>query len=138
MLKQRSKGRLLREVEKAGNDDFGLILLAGPKAYATHELHVLLRLLRIKVQQVNRIRRWSYILGWLLPFSLFVATITAMQGWLTITYLCLALAPLTLGAMILLEGWQARVLSVYDQAGEVRTKIETELAWRRANQEFYH
>ncbi|MEL6804364.1 MAG: hypothetical protein AAFO91_11365, partial [Bacteroidota bacterium] len=115
-MSRRARSRLSARTEPAGNADFTTILEEGAMDYPTHELHVLLRLLRIKTTQVGRIRRWSYGLGWALPISLVGASLGAMQGWREPFYGCLAFAFLCMSVIILLEWWQGRVLPVYGDA----------------------
>lgn len=130
-MSRRPISRLSARTEPAGNADFTSILQEGAGAYPTHELHVLLRLLRIKTAQVGRIRRWSYGLGWSLPASLVLASFGAMQAWKPVFYGFLAFAFLCMSVIILLEWWQGRVLPVYGDAEKLRRAMKQELSRRR-------
>lgn len=72
--------RAIARLERAGNDDFQLILTGGAAAFATHELHLLLRRLQVGTRRVRRLRRDMSRVKLVLPALLLSAGIAARIG----------------------------------------------------------
>jgi len=78
------RGKIKRQVnrlERAGNNDFVLILTGGAAAFATHELHQLLRRLRIQARKLRRMREAMFRVGLMIPFLMFAACAAALANW---------------------------------------------------------
>jgi len=55
--------RQIARLEQAGNNDFLLILTGGAAAFATHELHLLLRRLKVQRRKMRRMREAMFKVG---------------------------------------------------------------------------
>lgn len=62
-----------RRLEAAGNDDFELIMLGGPDAYATHELSQLLRQLKVRKIRCRSQQKYLFRLAAMMPVFLLLA-----------------------------------------------------------------
>jgi hypothetical protein len=89
-MSNRFWNRQVSRIERAGNDDFLLILTGGAAAYATHELHQLLRRLRLESVRLGNLRRLSFRLGICIPVMLTTATLAALFGLIPVVYGTLA------------------------------------------------
>lgn len=123
--------RQITRLERAGNNDFLLILTGGAGAFATHELHHLLRRLRIETMRLREIKRTIFRLAICVPAMLFIACGAGLLGWLPVVYGTLsALTVLT----VLLIGANAYVnakFSCHDRGKRLRCIIQQELERRR-------
>lgn len=123
--------RQLNRLERAGNDDFLLILTGGASAYATHELHHLLRRLRLESMRLRQLRRTIFRLSACVPMMLFTACLSGLFGWYPVVYGTLA-ALLVLS--VLLVGATSYVHNRYachDRGKRLRCIIQQELERRR-------
>jgi hypothetical protein len=130
-MSKRFWNRQIRRLERAGNDDFLLILTGGASAYATYELHHLLRRLRVESIRLRELRRLVFRLGVCVPLMLMTATVAAFLGQLPIVYgtLCaLAILILTLGLAHL---YIARRFRYRDRSKRLRHIVQQELERRR-------
>ncbi len=123
--------RQLTRLEQAGNNDFLLILTGGAKAYATHELHQLLRRLRIESIRLRELRRTIFRLAICVPLMLFVACAAGLFGWQPVVYgtlsALLVLTVLLIGANIYVRGRY----TCHDRGKRLRCIIQQELERRR-------
>lgn len=127
----------LKELEKVGNDDFQLILLAGAQAYEVHELHYFLRRLRLSGMRYRKLRWELFLLGCTLPVLLAVATIAVAFNVLTITYCSLLLLALTIAGLVFGNYQLRQQFGYMPQAGQLRFIIQLELERRRTDAEIY-
>ena len=123
--------RQISRLEQAGNNDFLLILTGGAKAYATHELHHLLRRLRIESMRLRELRRTIFRLALCVPLMLFVACAASLLSWQPVVYGTLAallfLTLLLIAANIYVGGR----FKCHDRGKRLRCIIQQELERRR-------
>ncbi|WP_116126557.1 hypothetical protein [Lewinella sp. IMCC34183] len=123
--------RQISRLERAGNDDFLLILTGGASAYATHELHHLLRRLRLESMRLRQLRRTIFRLSACVPLMLFVACAAGLFGWHPVVYGTLA-ALLFLAALLAVTiSYVTRRFSCHDRGKRLRCIIQQELERRR-------
>ena len=130
MLRGKIK-RQINRLQRAGNDDFALILTGGAEAFATHELHQLLRRLKIHSQRVRMLRDVMFRIGLTLPLLMFAACTLALVGQRTLTGACLLALPVCILALALLQMHVRRQYACMDRAKRLRFIIQQELDRRR-------
>ena len=81
-----------RRLEAAGNDDFELILLGGPEAYATHELSQLLRQLKVRKMRCRNQQKHLFRLAAMLPAFLTLSLLFIAIDRLPMVYFCLGIS----------------------------------------------
>jgi len=123
--------RQIARLEKAGNNDFLLILTGGAAAFATHELHLLLRRLKIQRHKMRRMRETMFKVGVAIPFLMFAACAAALASWRGLVSICLAAIPLCLIALILVQSHIRTHFSYLERAKRLRCIIQQELERRR-------
>jgi hypothetical protein len=92
-MSSRKWNRQIARLEKAGNDDFLLILTGGAGAFATHELHHLLRRLRLQSAKIKQVKDAMFKVGLVIPFLLFSASAAALASLHWLVGLCLLAIP---------------------------------------------
>lgn len=123
--------RQIARIERAGNDDFLLILTGGASAYATYELHHLLRRLRLESIRLRELHRLIFRLGTCIPIMLVTATVAALLGLVPVVYGTLAaLGILTLAFAIAVTYPRGR-FRCHDRGKRLRHIIQQELERRR-------
>ena len=132
VMSNRQLARQIARLERAGNDDFQLILTGGAAAFATHELHLLLRRIRTQSRRVNRLRSEMFTVGLCLPLLLLAACTAALAGLRGLFGFFLLAIPFCLGVLIYQDTRAGRSFSCYDHAQRLRGLIQQELARRRA------
>ena len=86
----------LKKIEREVNNDFLQIMEAGPEYYTTQELHNLLgQLHQLRVEFQERSRRMFYF-GASVTLWIGISFIFGMINWYILSYLTLALAPVTI------------------------------------------
>lgn len=131
-MAMRSWKRQIARLERAGNDDFLLILTGGAAAYETYELHHLLRRLRLRAQRLRRLRLLMFRTALAVPLLLFLACGFGLAGLHAAVYGCL----FTLPVCLLLLGAGARYtgggrFACHGRATRLRCIIQQELERRR-------
>ena len=129
--------RHFQRLEKTGNDDFQLILIGGAKAYATYELHHLLRRLRIDSMRLRKYRKQLLWLAGGIPALLGIATFAVAFNQLALTYLCLALCAMFIVVLALGQHNLDQHYASIKSAEELRYLIHQELARRRSDAEIH-
>ncbi|SER37494.1 hypothetical protein [Neolewinella agarilytica] len=127
--------RQIARLEQAGNDDFLLILTGGAAAFATHELHLLLRRLRIQGQQLRRLRDSMFRIGLAIPFLMFAACACALASWRPLVGICLLAIPMCLLVLAIAQAYISRHFSSLSRAKRLRCIIQQELERRRRGEE---
>jgi uncharacterized membrane protein YoaK (UPF0700 family) len=130
-MRNRKFKRQITRLEQTGNDDFQLILTGGAEAFATHELHQLLRRIKVKSRQVRLLRERMFQVGLCIPFLMFaacVAALTSLQGLVEMFVLCI---PLCVLVLVYQQRRAGRSFSCYDRSKRLRCIIQQELARRR-------
>lgn len=123
--------RQINRLERAGNDDFLLILTGGAKAYATHELHQLLRRLRIESLRLRRLRQIMLGVGIGIPGLLFAACAAGLLGLVQLVYaLLVAFGVFTL-ILISFNWYVSGNFRCHDRGKRLRCIIQQELERRR-------
>lgn len=122
----------LRRLEAAGNNDFELILLGGPDAYATHELSQLLRQLKVRRISSMQQQRQLFRLAIMIPILLVLAVVFMGIDSLAMVRFCVGLSLVAFALIV----WRSFRLSklieqVNDRDRRLRTIIAHELARRR-------
>lgn len=130
-MRDRKLARQIARLEKAGNDDFELILTGGAGAFATHELHQLLRRIKLKSQQVARLRAMMFKVGLCIPFLMFAACMAAIISLRGLFELFLLAIPVCLLVLVYQHQRADRSFSCYDRAKRLRCIIQQELERRR-------
>ena len=128
------KGKIKRQVnrlQRVGNDDFALILTGGAEAFATHELHQLLRRLKLQRSRLQLIRDGMFRLGLAIPFLMFAACTLALVGQRALTGLCVAAIPVCVLLLALVQVHVRRRYTCLDRAKRLRFIIQQELDRRR-------
>lgn len=123
--------RQIARLEKAGNDDFLLILTGGAGAFATHELHQLLRRIKVKSMQISKLRENMFKVGLCIPFLMLAAFAASLASLKSLVGFFLLAIP---GCLILLVAGQihaGKSFSCYDRAKRLRCIIQQELERRR-------
>jgi len=127
--------RQIARLERAGNDDFLLILTGGAGAFATHELHLLLRRLRIQGRRLRRLRDAMFRVGLAIPFLMFAACACALANWRPLVGLCLMAIPFCLVVLVLAQAYIVRHFSSLNRTKRLRCIIQQELERRRRGEE---
>lgn len=94
-----------RRLEAAGNDDFELILLGGPDAYATHELSQLLRQLKVRKMRCRNQEKQLFRLAVMLPIFLILSLLFIGIDRLPMVHFCLGIAATT-AVLFAWRAWQ--------------------------------
>ena len=123
--------RQIDHLERAGNDDFLLILTGGASAYATHELHHLLRRLRIESMRLGELRRTIFRLGVCIPAMLFTACGAGLLGWHPVVYGTLAALAFLAVVLVMATRYVSGRFSCHDRSKRLRHIIQQELERRR-------
>lgn len=123
--------RQIKRLEREGNDDFLLILTGGAAAYATHELHHLLRRLRLESMRMLRLRRTTFRLGACVPLMLFAAVGAGLFGLHAMVYGTLAALFCLMVALIVLNTYQRRRFHCLQRGKRLGHIIQQELERRR-------
>lgn len=123
--------RQINRLEQAGNNDFLLILTGGAKAYATHELHQLLRRLRIESMRLRELRRTIFRLAICVPGMLFVACAAGLLGWHPVVYGTLAALLFLTALLIAANAYVRGRFQCHDRGKRLRCIIQQELERRR-------
>lgn len=132
------RGKIKRQVarlERAGNNDFVLILTGGAAAFATHELHLLLRRLRVQGRKLRRMREAMFKVGLMIPFLMFAACAAALANWRGLVGICLTTIPFCLLVLAIAQRYISRNLSCLDRGKRLRCIIQQELDRRRRGEE---
>jgi ABC-type multidrug transport system fused ATPase/permease subunit len=130
-MSSRKWNRQIARLEKAGNDDFLLILTGGAGAFATHELHHLLRRLRLQSAKIKQVKDAMFKVGLAIPFLLFSASAAALASLHWLVGLCLLAIPLALVGLVLADRYINRIFSCHERAKRLRYIINQELERRR-------
>ena len=130
-MAERFWNRQIARLERAGNDDFLLILTGGAGAYATYELHHLLRRLRLRDLKLRGLRRVNFRLGLAIPFLMFAACVFGLVGLHWPVYLSLLGIPVCLLLMSSLNWYVASRFSCRGKSKRLRCIIQQELDRRR-------
>lgn len=130
-MKNRKFKRQIARLERIGNDDFQLILTGGAGAFATHELHQLLRRIRVRTRQVSQMRRTMFKVGLCIPFLLFAACVAALISLRGLVVIFVLAIPLCLIVLVFQQFRSGRQFSCYDRAKRLQAIIQQELARRR-------
>ena len=128
------KGKIKRQVnrlQRVGNDDFALILTGGAEAFATHELHQLLRRLKIERGRLQLIRDVMFRLGLAIPFLMFAACTLALVGKRAQTGFCVLAIPACILLLALIQVHVRRRYTCLDRAKRLHYIIQQELDRRR-------
>lgn len=128
------RGKIKRQVnrlQRVGNDDFALILAGGAEAFATHELHQLLRRLKLQRGRLQLIRDGMFRLGLTIPFLMFAACTLALVGQRMLTGLCVLAIPVCILLLALVQVHVRRNYTCLDRAKRLRFIIQQELDRRR-------
>lgn len=131
MLRDRKFKRQIARLERVGNDDFQLILTGGAGAFATHELHLLLRRINVRSRQVSRLRRTMFKVGLCIPFLMLAASAAAMVSLRGLVTIFVLAVPVCLIVLVYQQLRAGRKFSCYDRAARLRGIIQQELARRR-------
>jgi hypothetical protein len=92
-----------QRLEAAGNNDFELIMLGGPDAYATHELSQLLRQLKVRRIRARQQQRILFQLAIMLPVFLVVSLLFIAIDRIAMVRVALGIAT----AIALIFAWKA-------------------------------
>lgn len=132
------RGKIKRQInrlERAGNNDFVLILTGGAAAFATHELHQLLRRLRVQGRKLRRMREAMFRIGLAIPFLMFAGCAAALANYRGLVGLCLTAIPFCLLVLAIAQRYVSRNLSCLDRGKRLRCIIQQELDRRRRGEE---
>ena len=132
-MENRKFNRQIARLERVGNDDFQLILTGGAGAFATHELHQLLRRIRVRTRQVSRLRQTMFKVSLCIPFLMFAACAAALVSLRGLVALFILAIPICLAVLVYQQVRAGRKFSCYDRAQRLRAIIQQELARRRRN-----
>ena len=130
-MSDRKLARQIARLERVGNDDFQLILTGGAAAFATHELHLMLRRIQLKSRQVSRLRRAMFTVALFLPLLLLAACVAALIGLRPLVGGFLLAIPLCVAILIYQDTRAGRSFRCYDHARRLRGIIQQELDRRR-------
>ena len=128
------KGKIRRQIarlERAGNNDFALILTGGAEAFATAELHQLLRRIKVYTNRLRIIRDFMFRVGLLIPFLMFAACLLVLVGQTFWVGVCLAIIPVCILVLALAQIYVNGVFACMDRSRRLRFIIQQELDRRR-------
>ncbi|NJC26386.1 hypothetical protein [Neolewinella antarctica] len=131
------KGKIRRQInrlERTGNNDFALILTGGAEAFATHELHQLLRRLKLANARLSFIQDFMFRIGLTIPFLMFAACSLALVGHKYLVSLCVAVIPICVVVLALTQIHVRRNYACMDRSKRLRFIIQQELDRRRRGQ----
>lgn len=123
--------RQINRIECAGNNDFVLILTGGAAAFATHELHLLLRQLRLQKNKLRRMRETMFRVGLLIPFLMFAACAAALTNTRWLVGICMLSIPFCVLFLALVQRHISRNMRFLRRAKRLRRIIQQELDRRR-------
>lgn len=132
------KGKIRRQIkrlERSGNNDFALILTGGAEAFATHELHQLLRQINVNEVRLRKIRDFMFRVGLAIPFLMFAACTLALVGQRTIVGFCLLAIPFLVLVLAITQLHVRRRYACMDRSKRLRFIIQQELDRRRRGQD---
>ncbi|TXF89643.1 hypothetical protein FUA23_09340 [Neolewinella aurantiaca] len=130
-MQNRKFKRQIARLERAGNDDFLLILTGGAGAFATHELHLLLRRIRVRTQQVSQLRKTMFKVSLCIPLLMLAACVAALVSLRGLMAIFVLAIPVCLIILLYQQVRAGRKFSCYDRAKRLRAIIQQELARRR-------
>jgi len=130
-MKKRKWDRQIARLERAGNDDFLLILTGGASAFATHELHQLLRRIKIKSRKISWLREAMFKVSLCIPFLMFAACVAALASLRGLVGYFLLAIPACLVLIVAAQIHVGKSFSCYDRAKRLRCIIQQELERRR-------
>ena len=130
MLRGKIK-RQINRLERIGNDDFALILTGGAEAFATHELHQLLRRLKIYNTRLRLIRDLMFRIGLAVPFLMFAACTLALMNMRELVGVCMIIIPACVLTLAMLQVHVRRNYATMDRGKRLRCIIQQELDRRR-------
>jgi hypothetical protein len=123
--------RQITRLEKAGNDDFLLILTGGAGAFATHELHQLLRRIKVQTRKIRKLRDSMFKVGLCIPFLMFAACAASLASLRSLVGFFLMVIPACLILLVAAQIHSGKSFSCYDRAKRLRCIIQQELERRR-------
>ncbi|OAV44698.1 hypothetical protein [Lewinella sp. 4G2] len=127
--------RQIKRLERAANDDFTLILTGGAEAFATHELHQLLRRLKVNSTRLDKLRDFMFRVGLAIPFLMFAATALSLIGLRSMVGTCLIAMPVCVLVLALTQVHVSRNYACVRQQKRLRHIIQQELDRRRRGTE---
>lgn len=130
-MSNRKWKRQIARLERAGNNDFLLILTGGAAAFATHELHQLLRRLKVQRRRLRTMRAAMLKVGMAIPFLMFLACAAALASWRGLVSVFLAAIPACLLLLAIAQLYIGKHFSCLDRAKRLRCIIQQELERRR-------
>lgn len=130
-MANRKWNRQIARLERAGNDDFLLILTGGASAFATHELHQLLRRIKIKSREISRLRERMLKVSLCIPFLMFAACAASLASLRSLVGFFLLAIPACLILLVVAQIHAGKSFSCYDRAKRLRCIIQQELERRR-------
>ncbi len=130
-MANRKWNRQIARLERAGNDDFLLILTGGASAFATHELHQLLRRIKIKSREISRLREKMLKVSLCIPFLMFAACVASLASLRSLVGFFLLAIPACLILLVAAQIHAGKSFSCYDRAKRLRCIIQQELERRR-------
>ena len=136
MLRGKIK-RQINRLERMGNDDFALILTGGAEAFATHELHQLLRRLKVYKARLRLIRDVMFRIGLAIPFLMFTACTLSLVGLRQPVGICLAIIPALILLLAVMQVHVRRNYACMDRAKRLRYIIQQELDRRRRGESVF-
>ncbi len=128
------RGKLKRQInrlERVGNNDFALILTGGAEAFATHELHQLLRRIKIYEGRLRLYRDFMFRLGLAIPFLMFSGCTLALVGQKWLVGSCMIALPVCILILALTQVHVRRRYACMDRSKRLRSIIRQELDRRR-------
>ena len=123
--------RLLRRLEKDGNDDPTLIVEFGADSYTTQELGRILTHVTLRKKQVDRRRHRLFLIGFSISFwiaAAFVAGALSAHAW---GFFFLAMVPVSLASALLGHFYLRRRFPSYHNSHVVTSIIQQELDRRK-------
>jgi len=130
-MANRKWNRQIARLERAGNDDFLLILTGGASAFATHELHQLLRRIKIKSIEISRLREKMLKVSLCIPFLMFAACAASLASLRSLVAFFLLAIPACIILLVAAQIHAGKSFSCYDRAKRLRCIIQQELERRR-------
>ncbi|MGH1434822.1 MAG: hypothetical protein ACRBG0_10215 [Lewinella sp.] len=123
--------RLLQRLEKDGNDDLALIMEFGANSYSTEELSIILRQVSEQKEIASLWQHRLFLVGFSVSFWIAVAFIAAACHAQLLSFLLLAMVPVSL--LLALGGhfYLRRTFPVYRNIHLVASIIQQELDRRK-------
>ena len=104
--------RQLNRLEREANDDFLQIIEGGPEYYSTHELHLLLSRLESTKRSYQRKAQKQLFIGASASIWIFASIICSMLKFPILSYVFLALVPVSIIAFLLASLYAKRKFQV--------------------------